>query len=99
MELVQEESNTPVLAFLFLSFPFCSDHFRGLLQSAYRMDCNTEMFFVLVEAGTSVKEHTNPELTCHLWNEVTTEINSASKKNRCLVVIFEKRWCTEQFIA
>lgn len=52
------------------------------------MDCSTEMLFVVVEARTSmydytVKEHSNLEMTDQLWNEVTTEINSASKKKGC----------------
>jgi hypothetical protein len=57
------------------------------------------MLFVTVEVRTSmydytVKEHSNLETTDQLWNEFTTEMNSASKKNGCEIVVFEKRWYT-----
>jgi len=66
MEPVQEESNMTCTGNSFINFPSLFRSFHGVLQSAYRMDCIREMFFVFVKAGTSVKEHRNPELTCQL---------------------------------
>ena len=66
MELVQEESNMTSTGYSFIIFLSLFRPFNGVLQSAYRMDCIREMFFVFVEAGTSVKEHRNPQLTCQL---------------------------------
>lgn len=82
------------LVILSLSFPVSSDHFMvcfNLPTEWTALEKYIYIYFcVFVEARTSMKEHRNPELTCQLWNEVTTEINSASMKNKCLIVTFEK---------
>jgi hypothetical protein len=66
MELVQEESNMTCTGYSFIIFPSLFRPLHGVIQSTYRMDCIREMFLVFVEAGTSVKDHRNPELTCQL---------------------------------
>jgi hypothetical protein len=51
MELVQEESNVTCTGYSFIIFPSLFRQFHGVLQSAYRVDCVGEMFFVFIEVG------------------------------------------------